>query len=50
MRAPPEGETYEHMGFTSEGKLFKMSFEIPRHEADRMIADMLARRAARQRR
>lgn len=41
-----EGELYKRLGFTSEGKMFKMSFEMPRAEAARMIADMLARKAA----
>ncbi|HEY0170936.1 MAG TPA: hypothetical protein VGB98_07930 [Pyrinomonadaceae bacterium] len=41
-----EGRLYESLGFTSEGKVFKMSFEMPRDEAARMIAEMLARRAA----
>lgn len=41
-----EGELYRRLGFSSEGKVFKMSFEMPRAEAARMIASMLARRAA----
>ena len=46
-RGMPEEALFDHMGFTSEGKLFKMSFEMPRFVADRMIAEMLAQRAAR---
>lgn len=41
-----EGELYKRLDFSSEGKMFKMSFEMPRAEAARMIADMLARKAA----
>lgn len=41
-----EGELYNRLGFSSEGKTFKMAFEMPRAEAARMIADVLARKAA----
>ncbi len=41
-----EGELFKRLGFSSEGKVFKMSFEMPRAEAARMIADMLAKKAA----
>lgn len=41
-----EGELYKRLDFSSEGKTFKMSFQMPRAEAARMIADMLARKAA----
>jgi hypothetical protein len=41
-----EGELYKRLGFSSEGKMFKMSFEMPRAEAARMIAEMLRRLAA----
>jgi hypothetical protein len=46
-RGTPEGRLYESLSFTSEGKMFKMSFGMPRREANRMVAEMLARRAAR---
>lgn len=39
-----EGELYKRLDFSSEGKMFKMSFEMPRAEAARMVADMLERR------
>ncbi|HEX8282361.1 MAG TPA: hypothetical protein VF588_03360 [Pyrinomonadaceae bacterium] len=45
-RGTDEGRLYERLGFSSEGKMFKMSFEMPRDEAARMIADMLAKKAA----
>ena len=45
-RGTDEGSLYERLGFSSEGKVFKMTFEMPRAEAARMIADMLAKRAA----
>ncbi|MET0621556.1 MAG: hypothetical protein ABW250_01115 [Pyrinomonadaceae bacterium] len=41
-----EGELYKRLGFSSEGKMFNMSFEMPRAEAARMIANMLAKQAA----
>lgn len=41
-----EGELYKRLGFSSEGKTFKMSFEMPRAEAARMLAEMLERRRA----
>lgn len=41
-----EGQLYNRLGFSSEGKTFKMFFEMPRAEAARIIADMLARKAA----
>ncbi len=45
-RGTDEGELYKRLRLTSEGKMFKMSFEMPRDEAARMIADMLAKKAA----
>jgi hypothetical protein len=45
-RGTDEGELFKRLGFSSEGKMFKMSFEMPRAEAARMIADMLAKKAA----
>jgi len=48
-KGTPEGNLYEHLGFASEGKVFKISFEMPRDEAVSMIADILAKRAARNR-
>jgi hypothetical protein len=44
-RGMAEGTLYERLRFTSDGKVFKMSFEMPRAEAGRMIADMLEKRA-----
>lgn len=41
-----EGSLYDRLRFASEDKVFKMSFEMPRDEAARMIADMLAKRTA----
>lgn len=41
-----EGRLYERIAIASEGKTFKMTFEMPRGEAARMISEMLARRAA----
>ena len=41
-----EDELYKRLDFSSEGKMFKMSFQMPRAEAARMIADMLAKKAA----
>ena len=45
-RGTDEGELYKRLGFTSEGKMFKMSFEMPRDEAARMIERMLEKKAA----
>lgn len=42
-----EARLYDRLRFASEDKVFKMSFEMPRDEAARMIADMLAKKAAR---
>lgn len=36
-----EGELYRRLGFSSEGKVFKMSFGMPRAEAARIIGDMM---------
>lgn len=41
-----EGELYNNLHFTSEGKQFTMSFVMPKDAAGKMIADMLAKRAA----
>ena len=45
-RGTPEGRLYEGLRFTSDGKVFKMSFEMPRREVNRIIGEMLAKRAA----
>ncbi|MCA1620787.1 MAG: hypothetical protein LC795_16060 [Acidobacteria bacterium] len=45
-RGTDEGSLYERLGFSSEGKVFKMTFGMSRAEAARMIADMLAKRTA----
>ena len=45
-RGLPEEQLYKRLRFTSEGKMFKMSFEMPRDEATRLIGDMLAKKAA----
>ena len=42
-----EGRLYDRLRFASDGKVFKMSFEMPRDEAGRMLADKLAKKAAR---
>jgi hypothetical protein len=41
-----EGELYNNLHFTSDGKQFTMSFVMPKDAAGRMIADMLAKKAA----
>jgi hypothetical protein len=47
-KGTPEGALYERLKFTSDGNLFKMAFAMPKAEAARAVADILARRAARQ--
>lgn len=41
-----EGELYNNLKFSNQGKEFTMSFEMPRDAAGKMIADMLAKKAA----
>jgi hypothetical protein len=41
-----EGELYNNLNFNNEGKQFNMSFVMPKDAAGRMIADMLAKKAA----
>lgn len=41
-----EGELYNNLHFNNEGKQFTMSFEMPKDAAGKMIADMLAKKAA----
>lgn len=41
-----EGELYNNLKFTNDGKQFTMSFEMPKEAAGKMIADMLAKKAA----
>jgi len=41
-----EGELYNNLKFSNEGKQFTMSFEMPKEAAGKMIADMLAKKAA----
>ena len=40
-----EAELYKNLKFSSEGKQFKMSFEMPKDAAGKMITDMLAKKA-----
>lgn len=42
-----EGTLYEAIKITSEGKAFRVRFEMPKAAAAKMVADMLDRRAAR---
>jgi hypothetical protein len=46
-RGTPEGELYDGLKITNEGKLFVLSFEMRKDLAGKMLADMLAKRAAR---
>lgn len=41
-----EAELYNSLKFLNEGKQFTMSFEMPKEAAGKMIADMLAKKAA----
>jgi hypothetical protein len=41
-----EGELYNNLHFTNDGKQFTMSFVMPKDAAGKMIADMLAKKAA----
>jgi hypothetical protein len=41
-----EGELYNNLNFTNDGKQFTMSFVMPKDAAGKMIADMLAKKAA----
>jgi hypothetical protein len=41
-----EGELYKNLKVSAEGSQFIMSFEMPREAAGKMIADMLAKKAA----
>src|SRR5947209_5034860 len=41
-----EGELYNSLKFDNDGKQFSMSFEMPKDAAGKMIADMLAKKAA----
>jgi hypothetical protein len=43
-----EGELYNNLKFSNEGKQFTMSFEMPKDAAGKMIADMLAKKAAKE--
>ena len=40
------GELYNNLKFNNEGKQFTMSFEMPKEAAGKLIADMLAKKAA----
>jgi hypothetical protein len=42
-----EGTLYEAVKITSEGKAFRVTFEMPKAAAARMVVDMLDKRAAR---
>ena len=44
-RGTAEGALYERVRFVPDGKVFKMSFEIPREEAARLLGYMLTRMA-----
>jgi hypothetical protein len=41
-----EGELYNNLKFSNDDKQFTMSFEMPKEAAGKMIADMLAKKAA----
>ena len=41
-----EGELYNNLKFDAEGKQFVMAFEMPKDAAGKMIADLLAKKAA----
>lgn len=43
-----EGELYKRLDFSSEGKTFKMTFQMPRAEAARMLERLAAKTAAQQ--
>ena len=45
-RGTNEGELYNHLKFGNEGKQFTMSFEMSKDDAGKIIADMLAKKAA----
>lgn len=45
-RGTDEGALYEWLRFASDGKMFKMTFEAPRGEVARIIANALERSAA----
>jgi hypothetical protein len=45
-RGTNEGELFNNLKFNSEGKQFTMSFEMPKDAAGKVIADMLAKKAA----
>jgi len=46
-RGTDEGELYDGLKIANEGKLFVLSFEMRKDLAGKMLADMLAKRAAR---
>jgi hypothetical protein len=43
----PEGRLYEALKVTSDGKVFRVAFELPKMDAAKMIQEMLDKRAAR---
>jgi hypothetical protein len=47
-RGTNEGELYNNVNFNNDGKRFTMSFEMPKDAAGKMIADMLAKKAAKE--
>ena len=47
-RGTNEGELYNNVNFNNDGKRFTMSFEMPKEAAGKMIADMLAKKAAKE--
>jgi hypothetical protein len=47
-RGTNEGELYNNIKFDNDGRQFIMSFEMPKDAAAKMIADMLAKKAAKE--
>ena len=47
-RGTSEGELYNAIKFSNDGRQFRMTFEMPKEAAAKIIADMLARKAAKE--
>lgn len=47
-RGTPEGALYEALKLTTDGKLYRLDFAMPKADAARMVVDVLAGRAARE--
>ena len=47
-RGTNEGELYNNVNFNNDGKQFTMSFEMTKDAASKVIADMLAKKAAKE--